>query len=168
MSLGVHIRKCLSIYMSAAAAAKLLQSCSTLCDPIDSSPPGSPVPGIFQARTLGWVAIYFSSAWKWKVKVKLLSRVRIFATPWIVTYQASPSIGFSRQEYWSGVPLSSPNMLSKVVITFLRRSKCLLISCSDSGAQKNKVWHCFHCFPISFSWSDGTRCHDLSFLNVEL
>ena len=64
-----------------AAAAKSHQSCLTLCDPIDSSPPGSPVPAILQARILEWVAISFSSAWKWKVKVKLLSRVRLFATP---------------------------------------------------------------------------------------
>ena len=91
-----------------AAAAKSLQSCLTLCDPIDSSPPGSPVPGILQARTLEWVAISFSSAWKWKVKVKSLSRVRLLATPWPAAYQAPPPMGFSRQEYWSGVPLPSP------------------------------------------------------------
>ena len=89
-------------------AAKSLQSCPTLCDPIDSSPPGFPVPGILQARILEWVAISFSNAWKWKVKVKLLSRVRLCATPWTATYQAPPSMGFSRQEYWSGVPLPSP------------------------------------------------------------
>ena len=91
-----------------AAAAKSLQSCPTLCDPIDGSPPGSPVPGILQARTLEWVAISFSNAWKWKVKVKSLSRVRISATPWTVAHQAPPSMGFSRQEYWSGLPLPSP------------------------------------------------------------
>ena len=68
--------------MFAAAAAKSLQSCPTLCDPIDGSPAGSPVPGIIQARTLEWVAISFSSAWKWKVKVKSLSRARLLATPW--------------------------------------------------------------------------------------
>ena len=90
------------------AAAKSLQSCPTLCDPIDGSPPGSPVPGILQARTLEWVAISFSSAWKWQVKAKLLSRVRLFATPWTAAYQAPPSMGFSRQEYWSGVPSPSP------------------------------------------------------------
>ena len=90
------------------AAAKLLQSCPTLCDPIDSSPPGSPVPGILQARTLEWVAISFSNAWKWKVKVKSLSHARLLATPWTAAYQAPPSMGFSRQEYWSGVPLPSP------------------------------------------------------------
>ena len=92
------------------AAAKSLQSCPTLCDPIDGSPPGSPVPGILQARTLGWVAIFFSHAWKWKVKVKSLSCVRLLATPWTAAYQAPLSMGFSRQEYWSGVPLPSPNI----------------------------------------------------------
>ena len=90
-----------------AADAKSLQSCPTLCDPIDGSPLGSPIPGILQARTLEWVAISFSNAWKWKVKVKLLSRVRLLATPWTAAYQASPSMGFSRQEYWSGMPLPS-------------------------------------------------------------
>ena len=93
---------------AAAAAAKSLQSCLTLCDPIDGSPPGSPVPGILQARTLEWVAISFSNAWKWKVKVKPLSHVRLLAIPWTAAYQALPSMGFSRQEYWSGVPLPPP------------------------------------------------------------
>ena len=92
----------------AAAAAKLLQSCVTLCDPMDCSPPGSPVPGIFQARVLEWVAIAFSNAWKWKVKVKSLSHVWLFVTPWTAAHQAPPSMGFSRQEYWSGLPLPSP------------------------------------------------------------
>ena len=78
---------CMYVY---AAAAKSLQSCPTLCDPIDGSPPGSPVPGILQARTLEWVAISFSNAWTWKVKVKSLSRVRLHGLqptrllrPWI-------------------------------------------------------------------------------------
>ena len=93
---------------AAAAAAKSLQSSPTLCDPIDSSPPGSPVPGILQARTLEWVAISSSNTWEWKVKVKSLSRVRLLGTPWTAAYQAPPSMGFSRQEYWSGVPLLSP------------------------------------------------------------
>ena len=91
-----------------AAAAKLLQSCLTLCDHIDGSPPGSPIPGILQARTLEWVAISFSSAGKWKVKVKSMSRVQLLVTPWTTAQQAPPSMGFSRQEYWSGVPLPSP------------------------------------------------------------
>ena len=92
-----------SFSLMAAAAAKSLQSCPTLCDPIDGSPPGSPVPGILQARTLEWVAISFSNAWKWRVKAKSLSRVRLLATPWTTAYQAPPSMGFSRQEYWSGL-----------------------------------------------------------------
>ena len=92
---------------AAAAAAKSLQSCPTLWDPIDGSPPGSPIPGILQARTLEWVTISFSNAWKWKMKVKLLSHVQLLATPWTAAYQAPPSMGFSRQEYWSGVPLPS-------------------------------------------------------------
>ena len=92
----------------ATAAAKSHQSCPTLLDFIDGSPPGSPVPGTLQARTLEWVAISFSNAWKWKVKVKSLSHVRLLATPWTAAYQAPPAMGFSRQEYWSGVPLPSP------------------------------------------------------------
>ena len=95
------------ITLAAAATAASLQSCPTLCNPIDGRPPGSPVPGILQARTLEWVAISFSNAWKWKVKVKSLSRVQLFVTPWTAAYQAPPSMGFSRQEYWSGVPLPS-------------------------------------------------------------
>ena len=97
-----------TIKKAAAAAAKSLQSCRTLCNPIDGSSPGSPVPGILQARTLEWVAISFSTEWKWEVKVKLLSHVWPSATPWTAVYQAPPSMGFSRQEYWSGVPSPSP------------------------------------------------------------
>ena len=80
-------------------AAKSLQWCPTLCNPIHGSPPGSPVPGILQARTLEWAAISFSSPWKWKMKVKSPSHVWLLATPWTEAYQAPPS----RQEYWSGV-----------------------------------------------------------------
>ena len=94
--------------MTAVAGAKLLQSCPTLCSPTDGSPPGSLVPRILQARTLEWVAISFSNAWKWKVKVKSLSCVRLLATPWTAAYQVPPSMGFSRQEYWGGLPLPSP------------------------------------------------------------
>ena len=90
------------ICAAAAAAAASLQSCPTLCDPIDGSPPGSPVPGSLQARTLEWVAIAFSNAWTWKGKVKSLSRGRLLATPRTAAHQAPPSMGFSRQEYWSG------------------------------------------------------------------
>ena len=94
-----------------AAAAKSLQLCLTLCNPIDSSPPGSAIPGILQARILEWVAISFSNAQKWKVKGKSLGRVRLLATPWTAAYPAPPSMGFSRQEYWSGVSLPSPSYL---------------------------------------------------------
>ena len=97
--------------------AKSLQSCLTLCDPIDGSPPGSAVPGILQARTLEWVAISFSNAWKWKVKGKSLSRVWPLVTPWTAAYQAPPSVGFSRQEYWSGVPLPSPFKINNTIET---------------------------------------------------
>ena len=99
--------------LAAATAAKSLQSCLTLCNPIDGSPPGSSIPGILQAKTLEWVAISFSNAWKWKMKVKSLSRVWPSATPTATAaFQAPPSMGFSRQEYWSGVPLPSPNPLA--------------------------------------------------------
>ena len=96
---------------AATATAKLLQSCPTLCDPIDGSPPGSAASGILQARTLEWVAIAFFNAWKWKVKVKSLSRVWLLATPGTAAYQAPLSMGFSRQEYWSVVPLPSLKIL---------------------------------------------------------
>ena len=86
----------------------LLQSCLTLCDPIDGSPPGSPVPGILKTRTLEWVAISFSNAWKWKVKGNSLSHVQLLTTPWTAAFQAPPPMGFSRQEYWNGVPLPPP------------------------------------------------------------
>ena len=103
-----------------AAAAKLLQSCLTLCDPIDGSPSGSPIPGILQARTLEWVAISFSNAWKWKVKVKLLSRVLLFSTPQTAAYQTPLSMGFSRQEYWSGVPSPSPSAPPYLLLTLTK------------------------------------------------
>ena len=96
---------------AAAAAAKSLQSFPTLYDPIDGLLPGSSVPGILQGRTLEWVAISFPNAWKWKVKVKSLSRVRLLATSWTAAYQAPPSLGFSRQEYWIGVPLPSMDLV---------------------------------------------------------
>ena len=100
--------------VAAAATAKSLQLCLTLCNPIDGSPLGSSVPGILQARILEWVAISFSHAWKWKVKVKSLSHARLLATPWTGAYQVPPSMGFSMQEYWSGVPLPSPtNVVTK-------------------------------------------------------
>ena len=101
------------------ATAKSLQSCLTLCDPIDGSPSGSTIPGILQARTLEWVAISFSNAWKWKLKVKSLSCIRLLATPWTAAYQAPPTMGFSRQGYWSGMPLPSPWKLLSLQIFFL-------------------------------------------------
>ena len=101
-----------------AKYAKSLQSYLALCNPIDSSPPGCPIPGILQARTLEWVVISFSNAWKWKVKVKSLSRVRLLAISWTAAHLAPPSMGFSRQEYWSGVPLPSPRQSIKV--TYMR------------------------------------------------
>ena len=95
-------------------------SCVRLCDPIDGSQPGSPIAGILQARTLEWVAISFSNAWKWKVKVKSLSRVWLLATPWTAAYQAPPPMGFSRQENWSGVPLPSPlNCNNRIIIIII-------------------------------------------------
>ena len=116
---------CFSFKDFVAATAKSLQSCPTLCDPIDSGPPGSHVPGILKARTLEWVAISFSNAWKWKVKVKLLSLVRLFEIPWTAAHQAPLSIGLSRQEYWSGVPsiykyFLSPEQPSKGTVTVLQ------------------------------------------------
>ena len=115
--------------ITAAAAAKSLQLCPTLCNPVDGSPPHSPVPGILQARTLEWVAISFSNARKWKVKVKLLSCVRLFATPWTATYQAPLFMGFSRQEYWSGVPLPSPpQSLGYTILQFHQLYVRLLVS----------------------------------------
>ena len=123
---------------AAAVAAKSLQSCLTLCNPIDGSPPGSPIPGILQARTLEWVAISFSNAWKWKVKVKSLIRVRLLVIPWTAADQAPPSKGFSRQEYWSGVPLPSPD-------TVMQRCNFSLNKCIYSAQSKqhpSSMWMC--------------------------
>ena len=119
--------------------AKSLQSCPTLCDPIDGSPPGSLIPGILQARTLEWVAISFSNSWKWKGKVKSLSRVRLFATPWTAAYQTPPSTGFSRQEYWSGVPLPSPNMCTVLYLKWIT-NKDLLYSTENSAQCYVAAW----------------------------
>ena len=98
------------------AAAKSLQSYPTLCDPIDGSPLGSSVPGILQARILEWVAISSFNAWKWKVKKKSLSHVPLLATPWTAAYHAPLSTGFSRQEYWNGLPLPSPIVAVSIYI----------------------------------------------------
>ena len=126
-----------------AAAAKSPQLCLTLCEPIDSSPPGAPVPGILQAKTLEWVAISFSNAWKWKVKVKLLSGVRLFETPWTAAYQAPPSMGFSRQEYWRGVSLPSPILLlvHTQLLKFVRITTKVLLSASGSSDSHSREVH---------------------------
>ena len=120
----------------AAAAAKSLQSCLTLCDPIDDSPPGSPVPGILQARTLEWGCHCLLQCMKVKSESEvaqsyLTLHIRLLATPWTTAYQAPPSIGFSRQEYWSGVPLPSPAYLLTchyfpTRLSDPRRSPCLI------------------------------------------
>ena len=123
--LDIYVRIGITPFIAAAATAKSLQSCPTLCNPTDGSPPGSAIPGILQARTLEWVAISFSNSWKWKVKVKSLSCVRLFETPWTAAYQAPPSMGFSRQEYRSGVPLPSP--------PFIPTSTYFYLHLCDSG-----------------------------------
>ena len=125
---GLNWTECTyDLYMYAAATAKSLQLCPTLCNPMDCSLPGFPVCGILQARTLEWVAISFSNAWKWKVKVKSLSRVWLLATPWSAAYQAPPSMGFSGQEYWSGVPLPSPLYMYTCELNFTGYSITILI-----------------------------------------
>ena len=116
----------LSINLLACAAAA--KSCPTQCNPRAGSPPGYPVPGILQARTLEWVSISFSNAWEWKVKVKSVSCVWLFVTPWTAVYQVLPSMGFSRQEYWSGLPLPSP---------------CWHVRWVQLCGTLNILWHCF-------------------------
>ena len=152
-----HINILSIISHAAAAAAKSLQSCPTLCNPIDGSPPGSPVPGILQARTLEWVVISFSNAWKWKVKVKLLSRVRLFGTPWTAAYQAPPPWDFpGKSTAWGGVPLSSPNSswetciskpqldTTKYLLNWLKKCLNLTIPSSEKDVeQPPKIIHCW-------------------------
>ena len=133
---------------SAAAAAKSLQSCPTLCDPIDGSPPGCPIPGILQARTLEWVAISFSNAWKWKVKVKSFSHIWLFATPWTAAHQALLSMGFSRQEYWSGVPSPSTQKRPSRKQKLICRLDCLKSTSSSKILQTVYIHPSFH----SYSW----------------
>ena len=123
------------ILAAATTAAKSLQSCPTLCDPIDGSPPGYPIPGILQARTLEWVAISSSNAWKWKVKVKSLSRVRLLATPWTAAYQAPASMGFSRQEYRSGVPSRQGTVIPQPYWPADRAESCSLRMLSGKGSR---------------------------------
>ena len=134
-----------------AAAAKLLQSCPTLCNPREGSSPGFPVPGILQARTLEWVAISFSKARKWKVKVKSLSRVRLFTAPWTAAYQAPLSMGFARQEYWSVLLLPSLRILAVVAevgiqMRFYCISRSVKRPCEDGYGD----------------WTDATTCQELT------
>ena len=146
--------------------AKSLQLCPTLCDPIDGSPPGSPVPGILQARTPEWVATSFSNAWKWKVKAKSLSRVRLLATPWTAAYQAPPSMGFSRQKYWSGVQRSRPHLLQLKVPHAATKTCCsqikktkekgpFLCLCLPQGTiDLLSIGVCYFAFPrILWTWN---------------
>ena len=128
--------------MHTAAAAKSLQSCPSLCNPIDGSLSGSPIPEILQARTLECIAISFSNAWKWKVKVKSLSHVHLLATPWTAAYQAPPAMGFSRQAYWSGVPLPSPiHTLGKVI--------CFSKHFCQGDTRGSREWPCSICNNIT-------------------
>ena len=126
-----------SISLHAAAAAKSLQSCPSLCDPIDGSPPGSPVPGILQTRTLEWVTISFSNAWKWKVKVKSLSCIRLFATPWTAAYQAPLPMGF-------------PGKSTGVGCHWLNRYKC---------PEKAKINACMKWWVIKAHWCQFYGLH---------
>ena len=143
-----------------AAAAKSLQSFPTLCGPIDGSPPGSRVPGILQARTLERITIAFSSAWKWKVKVKLLCRVQLLATPWTAAYQAPPSMGFSRQEYWSGLPLPSPLYLCLVCFNFIIQ-ETLLTQCPYDWILIPFRRHVYLQLPYTFSPASHSVCWKL-------
>jgi len=137
------------LYIVPSSAAKSLQLCPTLFDPIDSLPPGSPVPGILQARTLEWVAISFSNAWKWKVKVKPLSCVWLLVTSWTAAYQAPPSMGFSRQEYWSGVPLPSLVVSSTSSHSFFSSVRFFLSHYSSSLLFLCSLCLCLHCCPAN-------------------
>ena len=142
---------------AAAAAAKSLQSCPTLCDPTDGSP-GSPVPGILQARTLEWVAISFSNAGKWKVKVKSFSHVWLLATPWTAAHQAPPAMGFSRQEDWSGVPLPSPHEGLLTPNSALSGLPLCLSSLTSATFHNTQ-------FPYSLPHSSGLEAGAMSWLN---
>ena len=174
-----------SSWRLAGAAAKSLQSCPTPCDPIDGSPSGYPVPGILQARTLEWGAISLSNAWKWKVKVKSLSHVWLLATPRTAAYQAPLSMGFSRQEYWSGVPLPSPSWRLRwvecdfsllktwpcffiIIYLFINFWPCMVfktahgISSSGEQGATLSLWWVFSPRWLLSLQSTGSRCVGLS------
>ena len=138
-----------------AAAAKSLQSCLTLCDPIDRSLPGSSVPGILQARTLEWAAISFSKAWKWKVKVKPLSPVWLFETPWTAAYQAPLSMGVSRQEYWSGLP-SAFSVWSRGGKKKKNHSSTLQFSCNETQRSVESTFSPSICHAVMGPEGNGT------------
>ena len=131
------------------------QLCPTLCDLIDRSPPGSSISGILQARTLEWVAIAFSNAWKWKLKVKSLSHVWLLATPWTVAHQASPSMGFFRQEYWSGLPLPSPSQFMRHPLTELYHLSILLQMPNNCRMVNIEFFGNFSCSFERISFDDG-------------
>ena len=109
--------------ITAAAAAKWFQSCPTLCDPIDGSPPGSPIPGILE-----WVAISFSNAWKWKVRVKSLSRVQLLAIAWTAAFQAP---------LWSGVQLPSLRSITNIN----QKAQTTQMSMDESVDKQNVLLH---------------------------
>ena len=149
--------------VNTTTTTKSLQSCPTLCDPRDGSPPGSPVLGILWARILEWVAISFSNAWKWKVKGKSLSRVQLLATPWTTAYQAPPSMGFSRQDCWSGVPLPSPSVMNSYQY-FSRRKYSVIDSMFHLRITRNfaRIFVSVFLHTIVFTLVVGSRkyqCH---------
>ena len=144
-----------------SAAAKSLQSYPTLCDPRDGSPPGSPIPGILQARSLECVAISFSNAWKWKMKAKSLSRVRPSATPWTAAFQAPPSMGFSRQGYCLGYLMGIHQIVSKVkeVEPAILRKRTEKIFCQSNLSLQTNIGlldhHEFESFQCLYSDETG-------------
>ena len=130
--------------MKVKSESEVAQSCLTLTDPMDCSPPGSSVSGILQARILEWSAIAFSNAWKWKAKVKSLSRVWLLPTPWTAAYQAPLSMGLSRQEYWSGVPLPSPAFfLEWSCLKIIRLSLVSILTCWKLSIFYSIPWYSY-------------------------
>ena len=160
--------------MKVKSESEVAQSCLTLRDPMDFSPWGSSIHGIFQARVLEWVAIAFSNAWKWnnawkwKVKVKSLSRVRPSATPWTAAFQAPPSMGFSRQEYWSGVPLPSPKNTLRQSQTLKRGFHLPTSTPRYAHAVKEKRWNIFIKQLVFIESLLYIGCHGMSWIVMEL